>query len=112
MILAMALVLAAPSPVEPSSDKTRYVIACVHATLKSNGRTEDVSIAETSGFKNTDREAVRLVHVYSVKRERKVTYYPQTGYVRVQFGSDGSLGIDSNSDGSLLSSCSAPVVRG
>lgn len=86
VLLALVLVTA-----ESIAAEIKYARACVKATQTERGRMKDLSIAETSGYRDVDRFALDLVKIFRLELKRSETAIPQTGYAVVDYFEDGSF---------------------
>jgi len=86
------------------------VVVCLHATILPNGQVEDITVVESSGSREADRYAVKLLHVLKLDREKGQVYEPQSGFVRVVMDANGGFGISLfQTRGRLLESCASPL---
>lgn len=98
--LVFASVVASGAGVPPS-------VTCVKTTIKANGHTSDNSIAQTSGSRDADRYALKLVRMFNVERGESAA--PTTGYVLVETYPNGAFGMSIiDLKGQVLPTCDRP----
>jgi hypothetical protein len=73
------------------SEEPKFARTCVKATQTENGKMAEVSIAESSGYKDVDAFAKNIVKVFSVQLEKGQKIPRQTGFVLVDYFEDGSF---------------------
>jgi hypothetical protein len=73
------------------SKEPKFARTCVKATQTENGKMAEVSIAESSGYKDVDAFAKNIVKVFSVQLEKGQKIPRQTGFVLVDYFEDGSF---------------------
>ena len=109
--MLLNLLLAVTSSGAPSVGSVP-AITCIKTTIKANGHTTDNSVAASSGNKESDRYALRLVRIFNIERVRGTKYEPQTGYALVQAYESGAFGMSLiEYKGKLLESCSLPLEQ-
>ena len=104
--LVLASAVASGGAIPPS-------ITCIRTTVKANGHTSENSIARTSGSRDADRYALKLVRMFNVERSPDENVASATGYILVETYPDGAFGMSIiDLKGQVLPSCEGPESGG
>ena len=89
-IIAIA-VLSLSLPSAAYSAEPEFARTCIKATQTEKGRMAEVSVAETSGYKDVDAFARNLVKVFRLQLSKGQAVPRQEGFVLVDYFEDGSF---------------------
>ena len=85
-VLSLLMATLPAKSAEPAFART-----CVKATQTERGRMTEITIAESSGFRNADAFARNLVKVFRLELKRSESVPRQEGFVVVDLFEDGSF---------------------
>ena len=91
MKMIAAAVLGLQLSVAAQGAEPAFARTCIKATQTENGRMAEVSVAETSGYKEVDAFARNLVKVFRLQLGKGQTVPRQEGFIVVDYFEDGSF---------------------
>jgi hypothetical protein len=104
VLILLGIVLPAMGA-EPAFART-----CVKATQTERGRMTEITVAESSGFRNADAFARNLVKVFRLELKKSESVPRQEGFVVVDLFEDGSFASTLfKNKGRLVRACDDPT---
>ena len=104
-VVVLSLLASSTLATEKKSART-----CIKATQTERGRMTEISVAQTSGYRDVDRFAQNLVKVFKLEIKRSDSLPRQTGYAVVDYFQDGSFATTLfHHRGRLIRGCNDPV---